>query len=900
MKKLISIAAAISMLAAMPAVTAFAESPASSELTNEERVAEGIAAYERELEHLKTVKSVSEQETIERWNAYIADFNERYLKELDANQSLKKYFLECWAEMSRKEKEEEAAEATAAQGITEQNAVTTTQAAQDTAVTTTTTSPYDDYSGLDVTTMSGTFISPEIVNAVRQSMPADRFEEMVNSGNFALYYIDGALLVVSGVPFQGGAVDESAQFQLELYYTEPYKIDWDIDKLEFTTLTGPLKNVLLIQNEQNRQIDYIVHEMTEMGLWNVEPEEVMIPYNPEKGPQEVLPLSSNPSMEELKAWLDSLPHLFYDLTSGDDTYHIYDTEEPVFAIINERGNGETGNDTLFLDYDTDKDSLEFLRIGKDLFINDLEHEVYVICSKYFSDPAKRIENIRFRDKSVMSFKDICDITNCFVGTEEDDTLEGYPETNYIWGMGGNDTIYGNRSDDYMLGGDGDDTITLADSCFGLLFTEAGNNYAYGMNGNDTIILSDGDDFIWGGKGDDVIKSGSGRDIIYYELGDGNDYIDDTTGRFTYPESGKDVLWLGEGILPDQVQVSFSDNYYEYNLHIMRTGDTITIPGNMYSGLTPVFPIEEIHFADGTTWNRLDLLERTRYHYGSNEDDVLTAVVDTDAEFRKDYTPDAVLFGFGGNDVLTGAKGNDIIWGGTGDDIMRGGNGDDIFYYDFGDGNDLIDLGKQGGNNILLLGEGIEPDEVTIERSVDDYTYILHINATGETVSIAGNVMGYFDFNFPMKAICFDDGTVWDQEYLQANFVKYIRGTDGDDTINDTGDNDTVFCGKGNDFIKGRSGDDLYIYELGDGCDTIDDSTLWGNGYNTLQFGEGISLDDIYIENSEYDGKKYTRFYIRDRESYVQVIGINEVIFADGGSMTFDEFKNAVRSASELS
>ncbi len=123
---------------------------------------------------------------------------------------------------------------------------------------------------------------------------------------------------------------------------------------------------------------------------------------------------------------------------------------------------------------------------------------------------------------------------------------------------------------------------------------------------------------------------------------------------------------------------------------------------MYSGLTPVFPIEEIHFADGTTWDRLDLLERTRYHYGSNGDDVLTAVVDTDAEFRKDYVPDSILFGFGGNDVLTGAKGNDMIWGGEGDDIMRGGNGDDIFLYDLGDGNDLIAIRQHPAETLAAL------------------------------------------------------------------------------------------------------------------------------------------------------------------------------------------------------
>ncbi|WP_295088663.1 calcium-binding protein [Ruminococcus sp.] len=867
MKKLISIAAAISMLAAMPAVTAFAESPASSDLTNEERVAEGIAAYELELEHCKNVKKVSAKDTLDIWNQHFEDYNNQYYGGADIDELFKEVLRNYYvSKIDSSETSESDASVTAAQAV-----------------------DFDVNNYLDPESIDKDRVFNRVVEIVKNVMPPDEFERMESGGDYKLYYIDGYIIRTTkhteGVSDLVGDIslisDLSSGDICSVMYTL-FINDIDVFKHVYS--------YIFLVNERNRELSEIETEMVKLGFWGVEDEEADIPSIPYDNDD--VPFKGEPTFIP--------PAMIIDLASGDDTYRVHDADEPVYAIISEQGEGKTGDDTLFLDYDLDIDDLEFIRINGDLYINDNVHEVYLILKEYFSNSAKRIENIKFRDGSIMTYEDVCYITNSQVGTSNDDTINGYTETNYIWGIGGNDKIYGDQSDDYMLGGDGDDTITLADNCLGMLFAEAGNNYAYGMNGNDTIILGDGDDFIWGGKGDDVIRSGGGNDIIYYELGDGNDYIDDTNGKGMYPSKGYDVLWLGEGISSGEVQVTFSDNYNEFNLTISRTGEKITMPGNMYSGTTPVFPIEEIHFADGTTWNRLDLLERTRYHYGSNEDDVLTAVVDTDAEFRKDYTPDAVLFGFGGNDVLTGAKGNDIIWGGTGDDIMRGGNGDDIFYYDFGDGNDLIDLGKQGGNNILLLGEGIEPDEVTIERSVDDYTYILHINATGETVSIAGNVMGYFDFNFPMKAICFDDGTVWDQEYLQANFVKYIRGTDGDDTINDTGDNDTVFCGKGNDFIKGRSGDDLYIYELGDGCDTIDDSTLWGNGYNTLQFGEGISLDDIYIENSEYDGKKYTRFYIRDRESYIQVIGINEVIFADGGSMTFDEFKNAVRSASELS
>lgn len=155
------------------------------------------------------------------------------------------------------------------------------------------------------------------------------------------------------------------------------KVDWDYSKIDNITITGKLQNVVLIGNERNRELAQIEYEMTEMGYWNVKEEEIAIPYDPKVGPTEIYQLPPNPSLEDTKKWLDSLPHLFYDLTSGSDTYHVYDVgDEPIYVIISERGVGFSGDDdTLFLDYDTTPNDLEFIRMGKDLFINDPKHEV---------------------------------------------------------------------------------------------------------------------------------------------------------------------------------------------------------------------------------------------------------------------------------------------------------------------------------------------------------------------------------------------------------------------------------------------------------------------------------------------------------------------------------------------
>ena len=169
-----------------------------------------------------------------------------------------------------------------------------------------------------------------------------------------------------------------------------------------------------------------------------------------------------------------------------------------------------------------------------------------------------------------------------------------------------------------------------------------------------------------------------------------------------------------------------------------------------------------------------MLEQSCFLYGTDGDDELTFRADDDALFRKDYIANATIYGYDGNDTLIGGSGSDSIYGGKGDDTIRGGNGDDTIYYELGDGNDLIDMGNgrftypQRGYNVLVLGEGIMPDEVTVELSSDKYSFILHINKTGESVTMTGNVISGFSNLFPIKEIRFADGTVWTIDNLSAN------------------------------------------------------------------------------------------------------------------------------------
>ena len=90
----------------------------------------------------------------------------------------------------------------------------------------------------------------------------------------------------------------------------------------------------------------------------------------------------------------------------------------------------------------------------------------------------------------------------------------------------------------------------------------------------------------------------------------------------------------------------------------------------------------------------------------------------------------------------------------------------------------------------------------------------------------------------------------------GNFGDTLTGNDGDDVIdggagNDTlkgnSGNDTLIGGKGNDRLEGSYGDDTYIWNLGDGFDTIYDYNRGNTDNDTIKFGEGISFEDLSFE-----------------------------------------------------
>ena len=152
------------------------------------------------------------------------------------------------------------------------------------------------------------------------------------------------------------------------------------------------------------------------------------------------------------------------------------------------------------------------------------------------------------------------------GTDQNNTLRGNEEQEFIDGQGGDDRLKGRDNDDILFGGSGNDR----------LFGENDNDVLDGGLDNDRLYGGAGDDLLIGGFGKDALRGQAGNDEIY---GDeiitaddfdsegyftdeaialhGNDSLKGEDGDdFLEDQLGKDRLVGGDG---DDTLVSISDS-----------------------------------------------------------------------------------------------------------------------------------------------------------------------------------------------------------------------------------------------------------------------------------------------------------------------------------------------------
>ena len=361
----------------------------------------------------------------------------------------------------------------------------------------------------------------------------------------------------------------------------------------------------------------------------------------------------------------------------------------------------------------------------------------------------------------------------------------------------------------------------------------------GTSAADRILGKESNDTLSGGAGNDLLSGGAGDDAYLFNLGDGLDLIADEA---TVSEGN--TLVFGEGITLAGLErrLTFRDN--TLIMRIGENGDEVHLANfNPNEADTGPRAVQTFVFADGTILNYEQLVQNTFIIQGDTQDDLLSGTNITDR-----------LYGYEGFDRLAGNGGQDTLTGGAGDDELVGGAGDDTYVFHLGDGLDTIyDTSIAGQGNLILFGEGITRDDLAVSRAGN--MLALHIGAAGDVIRLMNFDPSETGGSLVVRTIEFSDGSRMQlEELLVTDGDDVIITGSGDDVVNGRGGNDLISTGDGSDTLIGGTGSDIliggghndtYIFNVGDGVDTIIDTVRPGEG-NRIEFGPGIAPNDITL------------------------------------------------------
>ncbi|WP_018416252.1 calcium-binding protein [Teredinibacter turnerae] len=517
----------------------------------------------------------------------------------------------------------------------------------------------------------------------------------------------------------------------------------------------------------------------------------------------------------------------------------------------------------------------------------------------------------------------------------DDSVDGDAGADTLFGESGNDTLVGGMGDDTLDGGAGNDVLYGGEG-IDILEDSAGANELFGEAGDDTLT---GTGKLYGGDGDDTVfgqgelYGDGGNDLLsgdgLLEGGTGNDQLDGGVGNTLYrfaADDGIDEISDSSGMAD---KIEFSD-VNAADLRFYRRANTLwienTVTGDRLSveqqfanrqvyiasgaGNANIGSAETIEFGDGTVWSLADIAQAALAAATENADDI------------EGHGSSDTIFGLGGNDTLWGGAGDDTLDGGVGADTLHGEAGDDTLVG--GAGVDELDGGS--GNDTLYGGD--DDDILTDNSGVN----VLFGESGNDTLSGTGNLYGGLGndtltgqgelYGDEGNDILVGDGLLaggsGNDELRGGAGSDTLWGGDGDDTLyaddaygyGNSGVRNTLAGGKGNDTIYGSFSADEYHFQLGDGVDVIVETQL-ASDHNypslahegdSLVFGEGISADnlnfvrsgnDLVIEVAQGDQITVQNWFYPYTGSGQDLFKVDELIFSDGASLSFEEVENRV-------
>ncbi|MCA1990455.1 MAG: hypothetical protein LDL41_00170, partial [Coleofasciculus sp. S288] len=99
-------------------------------------------------------------------------------------------------------------------------------------------------------------------------------------------------------------------------------------------------------------------------------------------------------------------------------------------------------------------------------------------------------------------------------------------------------------------------------------------------------------------------------------------------------------------------------------------------------------------------------------------------------------------------------------------------------------------------------------------------------------------------NYGVESIQFSNGVTWSEAQLWNAYLTLGAATN--DTLTGTSASNTIVGGVGTDYLNGGAGGDTYLFNLGDGQDTLDDNSNDTSVDKLIFSGTGLTSTNAIV------------------------------------------------------
>ncbi|MGH1403837.1 MAG: type I secretion C-terminal target domain-containing protein [Alphaproteobacteria bacterium] len=529
---------------------------------------------------------------------------------------------------------------------------------------------------------------------------------------------------------------------------------------------------------------------------------------------------------------DASHDITYALNYGGNSLIVDDYEDllgaPTIALVNTGHSQILSQMTLVTDVRA-QSAYTYIELGKQ------HDEIFYLSAEN--------DHVQLTGHDLVYAGDGDDVVRSFAGIDD---LDGSETSLTVYAGEGNDFLYGGQGDDIIYGGNGDDIVILG-------VTNAGGN---DLSGDDFVSADGGNDLVY------LSPKGSGN----IDGGDGVDTVSFAT-LFDVPSSTLEID-LAAGIATSETGV-LSLSGFE---NVQGSGYADRLIGN-----------EEDNRLDG--WGGNDVVEG-----GAGNDAYLQGHVAGEMTITETSGADVIELQYMTIDhaqsLIITQEGLDlkIVAGLTAfviDNQLSSASDAKVETIRFSDGNTLDLLNYQswyvppGGDQVNTIIATPAPEQIGGSVGVTD---TVDYSASGavvfvdllNNVGLGGDAQG--DTYISVENVIGSD---------IAGGSDFLVGDGGDNTLDGLAGNDTLVGGAGDDILNGGDGDDTYIFNIGDGNNTITEAS----GFDVLRLGPGIALGDVTFTRIGDDlsvqiasGFLIKDFFVPGRDTVEQIIFDDQSVF----------------------